>query len=401
MTEIEFHWHGRNREGHAVRGTMQAHTATEVRNHLEAQRIRPLWVWRKWPVRWALRASQPSALQITHFTRQLATLIQAGVPLFQALQLLTQTSDSPHTQTLIRSLEHDLTQGLHFHQALRKHTAFDDLYCNLVAAAELAGMLDTVLNQLADHREKSHALQRQIRAALFYPGIVLAVAIIVLSLLLAFVVPSFEQIFTSFGASLPWLTQAVIDMSHHWFAYSARSLVIGIGCYLALRQHIQKRPTLQRRIDHLWLELPVLGHFIRQTCVARWTRTLATLFSAGIALTTAIEHIEPITGNLAYAAATRDLHRQLLQGRALSQAMAEHPTLFPPMLVQMCAIGEESGALDHMLAKVADHAEQDVQTTVAYLSKLVEPAIMVVLGVLVGGLVMALYLPIFEMGQVV
>lgn len=193
----------------------------------------------------------------------------------------------------------------------------------------------------------------------------------------------------------------MIDLSHHWFSVVGwGALIVGLG-HIALKQSIRKHPDLQHRLDVLWIRLPLIGHFVQQTCLARWTRTLATLFTAGIVLTQAIEHITSITGNWAYAEATRDIHQQILQGRALSQALNTHMEFFPALWVQMCAIGEESGALDRMLSNVADYAEQEVQATVTSLSKLVEPAIMVVLGVLVGGLVMALYLPIFEMGQVV
>ena len=262
-------------------------------------------------------------------------------------------------------------------------------------------MLDSVLLQLAHHREKAHALKRQIRAALFYPSIILMVAAAVLSLLLMFVVPSFEQIFSSFGAQLPWLTQTVIDISHHWFSWMSALLFIASGVRLLFKHQIQSHPQLQHRVDALWLHAPLIGRFIQQTCIARWTRTLATLFGAGIPLIQAISHLENITGNSLYQKATRHIHDQLLQGIALSQAITQHPLLFTPMLMQMSAIGEESGELDHMLGQVATHAENEVEQTVTYLSKLVEPAIMVILGVLVGGLVMALYLPIFEMGQVV
>ena len=230
---------------------------------------------------------------------------------------------------------------------------------------------------------------------------VLAVAVIVLSLLMTFVVPSFEQIFTSFGAELPWLTQVVIQLSHHWLVFALSAIGITSLTGWALREYAGKHPQVRQHLDALWVKTPWVGRFVRQTCIARWTRTLATLFGAGIPLVQAIEQVQPITGNCLYESATQDIHHQLLQGVALSQALAKHPLLFTPMLMQMCAIGEESGALDDMLSKVASHAEAEVEQTVTDLSKLVEPAIMVVLGILVGGLVMALYLPIFEMGQVV
>lgn len=397
----EFQWKGRNREGQWVRGAITADDPSLVYDELVQARIRPVRIWRTWHFEWHRLKPKLNAVQVTQFTRQLATLLQAGVPLFQALDVLSRTTTEPPLLTLISALQSDLSQGLHFHQALQKHTAFDHLYCNLIAAAELAGMLDSVLTQLAQHLEKSQTLKRQIRAALFYPSMVLAVAVIVLSLLMSFVVPSFEQIFTSFGAELPWLTQLVIQLSHHWLVFALSALGITSLTGWALRQYAGKHPQVQQHLDALWIRAPWLGRFVRQTCIARWARTLATLFGAGIPLTQAIEQLQPITGNWLYESATQDIHRQLLQGVALSQALAQHPMLFTPMLVQMCAIGEESGALDDMLSKVASHAEAEVEQTVTYLSKLVEPAIMVVLGVLVGGLVMALYLPIFEMGQVV
>jgi type IV pilus assembly protein PilC len=397
----EFHWQGSDREGRSVKGVITAESKTQVRDQLIQSRIRPIQIRRAWHIRWLKSNHALTDVQVTQLTRQLATLIQAGVPLFQALEVLSQTTPEPAPHALIEALQNDLSQGLHFNQALKKHAAFDALYCNLIAAAEMAGMLDSVLLQLAHHREKIQTLKRQIRAALFYPSIVLAVAVVVLSLLLMFVVPSFEQIFSSFGAQLPWLTQTVIDISHHWFSWMSALLLIAGGVRLLFKHQIQSHPKLQHRIDALWLQAPLIGRFMQQTCIARWTRTLATLFGAGIPLAQAISHLENITGNCLYQEATHRIHDQLLQGIALSQALTQHPLLFTPMLMQMCAIGEESGQLDHMLCQVATHAENEVEQTVTYLSKLVEPAIMVVLGILVGGLVMALYLPIFEMGQVV
>ena len=397
----EFQWKGRNREGQWVRGVITANDKSLVYDELAQARIRPVRIWRSWHFEWHRSAPKLNAAQVMQFTRQLATLIQAGVPLFQALDVLSRTTNEPAVLALLSTLQSDLSQGLRFHQALQKHTAFDHLYCNLIAAAELAGMLDSVLAQLAQHLEKSQTLKRQIRAALFYPCMVLAVAVIVLSLLMTFVVPSFEQIFTSFGAELPWLTQVVIQLSHHWLVFALSAIGITSLTGWALREYAGKHPQVRQHLDALWVKTPWLGRLVRQTCIARWTRTLATLFGAGIPLVQAIEQVQPITGNWLYESATQDIHHQLLQGVALSQALAKHPLLFTPMLMQMCAIGEESGALDDMLSKVASHAEAEVEQTVTDLSKLVEPAIMVVLGILVGGLVMALYLPIFEMGQVV
>lgn len=403
MPERLFHWRGRDREGRVVTGQMHAQHRTQVQAHLEAQRIRPTHIRTRLQFTSTVfgPSRRASAVEVTQLTRQLATLIQAGVPLFQALQVLTQSATTPVLRELTQALQHDLSQGMAFHQALQNHLEFDAFYCHLVAAAEFSGTLDAVLTQLAQHREKSDALARQIRAALFYPCIVIAVAMAVMSLLMAFVVPSFEEIFLSFGAELPWLTQSVIHLSHLWLTYFLISLVVCMCATLGWRHVLQTHDHLVLRRDALLLKTPWVKHLIQQSCVARWTRTMATLFAAGVPLTQALAYTRPVTGNRMYELATHDMAQQLLSGHTLSQGLGAHGALFPALLVQMCAIGEESGALEHMLSKMADMAEQDLHTSVTYLSKLVEPTLMLILGLGVGVLVMALYLPIFQMGQVV
>ena len=262
-------------------------------------------------------------------------------------------------------------------------------------------MLDTMLERLANHLEKSEALRTTIRSALIYPSAVLTIAGLVLVLILVFVVPAFQNIFASFGAELPWLTQAVIALSEGLQRYGLWLLTLtGLSAW-GLKQLIARRTDWQRYLHRLLLRIPIAGPLTRHACTARWTRTLATLFAAGVPLTEALEAVQSVTNHLLFQAATQSIQAQLIQGQSLSHALDSTDDLFPPMVVQMCAIGEESGALDHMLEKTAEHYEREVDSTVARLSTLLEPFIMVVLGLLIGGLVMALYLPIFQLGQVV
>ena len=264
-----------------------------------------------------------------------------------------------------------------------------------------AGMLDTALERIAHHREKSHALQIALRSALVYPCTVLVIALVVMALLLSFVVPAFQTIFASFGAELPALTRGVIALSEAWQTGGWWVLLALVGLVWAAHRYIRQHLRWQYWRDAALLRLPVAGHLIRHACLARWTRTLTTLFAAGVTLTDALEAVQGVTGNLRYAHATQSVQTQLMRGLSLAQALAQEEDLFEPLVVQMCAVGEESGALEHMLDKTALHYERDVETTVARMATLLEPLIMVVLGVLIGGMVMALYLPIFQLGQVV
>ena len=262
-------------------------------------------------------------------------------------------------------------------------------------------MLDTLLDRIAHHREKAEALRSSLRSALIYPTAVLVIAVVVMALLLSFVVPAFEGIFKSFNAELPALTRFVIGLSSGWQRHGWTLLLLVLLAIWALQQWAKRSTTLQWRLHGWVLHLPIAGTLVRQACMARWTRTLATLFAAGITLTDALDAVKGVAGNLHYQAATESMHTQLMQGRSLAQALESTNGLFSPMVVQMCAIGEESGALDRMLDKTAEHYEREVAATVAKLSTLMEPFIMVVLGLLIGGLVVALYLPIFQLGQVV
>ncbi len=404
MAKRRFAWRGVNRQGEIQNGMLDADTSEEVNHELKQQRIRATRIQRQFDLpSWLQLKTQPrvSARAITQFTRQLATLLHAGVPLLQAFDILGRGEGNAVLKALIRELRTQVEGGVALNQALRQHAAFDALYCNLVAVGELAGMLDTMLERLANHLEKSEALRTTIRSALIYPSAVLAIAGLVLVLILVFVVPAFQNIFASFGAELPWLTQVVIALSEGLQHFGLGVLVLtGLAAWW-LKRRVQQRTSWRRHVHRMLLRLPIAGPLTRNACTARWTRTLATLFAAGVPLTEALDAVQGVTGHLLFQEATQGIQAQLIQGQALSRALEGSEGLFPPMVVQMCAIGEESGALDHMLEKTAEHYEREVDRTVARLSTLLEPFIMVVLGLLIGGLVMALYLPIFQLGQVV
>jgi type IV pilus assembly protein PilC len=397
-----FIWQGNNRQAQVVRGTMTAGSKREVMDALQQQRIRVTHVRRQIErPTWLMPQPRVRAQDITFVTRQLATLLQSGVPLLQAFDIIAKGTRQPALQSLLQDLRQRVEGGQALHQALRQHTVFDALFCNLVAAAEMAGMLDTVLEQIAHHREKSHALHIALRSALVYPCTVLVIALVVMALLLSFVVPAFQTIFASFGAELPALTRGVIALSEAWQTGGWWVLLALAGLVWAAHRYSRQHLRWQYWRDAALLRLPVAGHLIRHACLARWTRTLTTLFAAGVTLTDALEAVQGVTGNLRYAHATQSVQTQLMRGLSLAQAIQQQEDLFEPLVVQMCAIGEESGALEHMLDKTALHYERDVETTVARMATLLEPFIMVVLGLLIGGMVMALYLPIFQLGQVV
>ncbi len=404
MANHRYAWRGIDREGKVVAGDMYADSSNTVRYTLKQQRIRATRVQRHYAVPpWLKLPNQAkiSAHDITRLTRQLATLLHAGVPLLQALHLLERGESATALKSMLRELHGQIEGGMALSKALQQHTSFDALYCNLVAVGELAGMLDSMLERLASHLEKSEALRSSIRTALVYPTAVLGIAATVLILILLFVVPAFQNIFSSFGAELPWLTRVVIALSEGVEQHGLLLLSLFIVITWWFRWLLSKRLHWRHHLHGWLLRLPLAGPLTRNACTARWTRTLATLFSAGVPLTDALEAVQGVTGHLWFQTATQNIRNQLIQGRALSQALDRHDGLFPSMVVQMCAIGEESGALDHMLEKTAEHYEIEVDSTVARLSTLLEPFIMVVLGLLIGGLVMALYLPIFQLGQVV
>ena len=404
MADHRYVWRGIDRQGKVVTGETHAETSAAVRQLLREQRIRATRIQRQFTAPTWLRFNtkpRASARKLTQFTRQLATLLQAGVPLLQAFVILNRGESNAAMKAIIQELYARIEGGMALNQALRQHAEFDALYCNIVAAGELAGMLDTLLERLAHHLEKSEALRTTIRSALVYPSAVLGIAGSVLVVILVFVVPAFQSIFASFGAELPLLTQWVIALSEGLQRYGLGVLVLLGVSTVCLRRWLQQRIHWQRYLHGLLLRTPIAGPLTRHACTARWTRTLATLFAAGVPLTDALEALQGVTGHLLFLSATQSIQAQLMQGRSLSHALENTQGLFPSMVGHMCAIGEESGTLEHMLEKTAEHYEREVDSTVAQLSTLLEPFIMVVLGLLIGGLVMALYLPIFQLGQVV
>ncbi len=404
MAERHYAWRGVDREGKVVTGNMTAISPEAVRNQLKQQRIRATRIQRQYEFpKWLKLQTEAriSTRDITQFTRQLATLLHAGVPLLQAIHLLERGESKATLQSMLHDLHRDIEAGMALSQALQQHASFDALYCNLVAVGELTGMLDTMLERLANHLEKSEALRLSIRTALVYPTAVLSIAVSVTVLILLFVVPAFQNIFASFGAELPRLTRWVIALSEAIEDYGLLLLGVGIASVWGIKWQLNKRWHWRHHVHGWLLRTPIAGPLTRHACTARWTRTLATLFSAGVPLADALEAVQGVTGHLWFQVATQNIRQHLIQGHALSHALDSTEGLFPNMVVQMCAIGEESGALDHMLEKTAEHYEREVDSTVARLSTLLEPFIMVVLGLLIGGLVMALYLPIFQLGQVV
>ncbi len=404
MTKRRFIWRGVNREGKIVTGDMSTDTPHAVRQQLQQQRIRATRIQRQYelPTWLKLHVKQRlSARDIAQFTRQLATLLHAGIPLLQALDILKGGENNATLKSMLIALHTDIEGGIALSHALRTHPNFDALYCNLIAVGELTGMLDVMLDRLANYLEKSEALRTTLRTALVYPSAVMSIATVVLILILLFVVPAFQNIFASFGAELPWLTRWVMAMSQGLQEYGLILLMAVTATTWWTRQQLHKRMHWRRHWHRWLLRIPVVGALSSDACTARWARTLATLFTAGVPLTEALEAIQDVTTNVLFQEATQSIRTQIIEGHALSQALESTKGLFPNMLVQMCSIGEESGALDHMLVKTAEHYEREVESTVARLSTLLEPFIMVVLGLLIGGIVMALYLPIFQLGQVV
>jgi len=354
MVKHRYTWQGVDRLGMRIKGEMRADASEAVVEQLRQQRIRATRVQREfeWPQWLSVTRQRPaSANDITQFTRQLATLLHAGVPLLQALTILECGEPQPALKAIVHTLHNQIENGMALHQALHQHAEFDALYCNLVAVGELAGMLDVMLERLANHLEKSESLRTTLRSALVYPCAVLGIAVTVLVLILVFVVPAFENIFASFGAELPWLTRCVMALSQGVQNYGVWLTLVTACTAWWLKREIQRRTPWRRRLHALLLHLPIAGPLTRHACAARWTRTLATMFAAGVPLTEALEAVQGVTGHLLFQSATQTIQAQLVQGHALSQALENTQGLFPNMVVQMCAIGEESGALDHMLKK--------------------------------------------------
>lgn len=401
-TKLEtFIWEGKNKQGEILKGESNAFNISIVKTDLRRQGIVPLKVKKKTAPLLSFLKRDVTPKDVTIITRQLATMLSAGIPLVQAFELTIRGQNNLGVQNLLTSIKNDVEAGSPFADALVKHPKyFNDLYCNLVRAGEHSGSLDVMLGRIATYKEKMESLKAKIRKALVYPAAVLAVAFIVTTILLVFVVPQFEALFKGFGSDLPALTKFVIQMSDFFKQYWIMMFgIIGAGIFGLIKAR-QTIPAVAYGIDQLMLRLPVLGEILTKAIIARYARTLATTFSAGLPLVDALKAVSGAAGNLIYSHAILRIRDGVSTGQQLQLSM-QTTRLFPAMVIQMVAIGEESGTLETMLSKVADFYEEEVDNAVDSLSSLLEPFILVILGVLVGGLVVAMYLPIFKLGSAV
>ncbi|MGW8390799.1 type II secretion system F family protein [Pseudoduganella sp. HUAS MS19] len=395
--EQVFTWEGKDKTGKTVRGEMRAGGEAVVNVTLRRQGIMVTKIKKK-----VYRSGKKvTEKDLTLFTRQLATMMKAGVPLLQAFDIVGKGHANPSVSKLVLDLRADIETGTSLNMAFRKYPLyFDPLFCNLVAAGEQAGILEDLLTRLAIYKEKTLAIKAKIKSALTYPIAVLAVAFIVTSVIMIWVVPAFKEVFSSFGADLPAPTLFVMAISEYFVKYWYLIFgTLGAGLYFFF-QSWKRSEKMKASMDRLLLKVPVFGDVIRKATVARWTRTLSTMFAAGVPLVESLDSVGGAAGNSVYMEATKKIQTEVSTGTSLTVAM-QNSDVFPSMVTQMVAIGEESGALDSMLGKVADFYEEEVDEAVAQLSSLMEPMIMVILGVVIGGLVVAMYLPIFKLGSVV
>ncbi len=397
VKELVFEWEGRDKNGKIVRGEIRAGGEAAVSASLRRQGIMVTKVKRR-------RISGGGSIKqkdISVFTRQLATMMKAGVPLLQAFDIVARGSTNPKMTRLLTDIRSDVETGTSLSAAFRKHPMyFDALYCNLVEAGEAGGILEQLLDRLAIYQEKTLAIKSKIKSALMYPVAVIVVAFVVLTVIMIWVIPAFKDVFRSFGADLPAPTLAVIAMSEFFLAYWAVMLFVGVGGGYMFMQTWRRSEKMQMAMDRLLLRIPVFGALIEKSVVARWTRTLSTMFAAGVPLVEALDSVGGASGNLVFAQATEKIQKDVSTGSALTTSM-QTTGVFPNMVLQMAAIGEESGSLDHMLAKAAEFYEEEVDDMVKGLSSLMEPFIIVILGTLIGGIVVSMYLPIFKLGAVV
>ncbi|MCG7898931.1 MAG: type II secretion system F family protein [Candidatus Thiodiazotropha weberae] len=395
-----FTWEGTDKKGSRLSGEARATDANMVKADLRRQGVTPIKV-RKKPVSIFSKKKKITSADVTVFSRQLATMMSAGVPMVQAFDIVGRGHENPSMQELVLTIKADVEGGTALADALKKHPLhFEDLFVNLVRAGEHAGVLETLLHKIATYKEKTESIKAKIKKALFYPAAIVAAAIIVTAILLIFVIPQFEALFSNFGAELPAFTQMVVSMSH--FVRDKWWIILGISfiaVYLFINTWKRSR-KLRHTIDRILLKVPVIGMILNKSAIARFSRTLATMSAAGVPLVEALDSVAGATGNVVYSDAVMRMREDVATGQSLQLAMKQR-NLFPNMVVQMVSIGEESGSLDDMLNKVADFYEEQVDNAVDAMSSLMEPLIMVVLGTLVGGLVIAMYLPIFKMGTAI
>jgi len=397
IKDLVFEWEGKDKNGKIVRGEMRAGGEAMVSASLRRQGILTTKVKKR-------RLSGGKSIKqkdIAVFTRQLATMMKAGVPLIQSFDIVARGSSNPKMTRLLTDIRSDVETGTSLSASFRKHPLyFDALYCNLVEAGEAGGILEALLDRLAIYQEKTMALKNKIKSALIYPVAVLVVAFVVLAIIMIFVIPAFKDVFSSFGANLPAPTLFVIGLSEvfvkYWYLIFG---VIGGGGYFFFESW-KRSVRMQKAMDRLLLRVPVFGDLVNKSCIARWTRTLSTMFAAGVPLVEALDSVGGASGNAVFQEATEQIQKDVSTGSALTTSM-QTTGVFPTMVIQMCAIGEESGALDQMLGKAAEFYEDEVDEAVKGLSSLMEPFIIVILGTLIGGIVVSMYLPIFKLGQVV
>jgi type IV pilus assembly protein PilC len=400
MSKTSFLWEGTDRKGNRVKGKSMASNEATVRADLRRQGVVPSRI-RKQSAGLFKGTARITPGDIAIFSRQLSTMLAAGIPLVQAFEIVGSGHENVAMQKLIMAIKGDVEGGSALAEALAKHPLyFDDLFVNLVEAGEQAGALESLLDKVATYKEKTEAIKKKIKKALTYPAAVLVVAFVVTIILLVFVIPAFEDLFKGFGADLPAFTRMVIDLSlfvrnQGWIL----AIMIGAAIYAFLYFKKRSRP-MRHFLDRVALKTPIIGPILQKASIARYARTLSTMFSAGVPLVEALESVAGATGNIVYEVGVLQMKDEVATGQRLQQAM-ENTDLFPNMVIQMIAVGEESGSLDEMSAKVADFYEEDVDNAVDNLSSLLEPMIMSILGVLVGGLVVAMYLPIFKMGSVI
>ena len=394
--DFAFVWEGKDKTGKLTKGEIRAPGEASVSAYLRRQGINVTKIKRL-----RNKGKAISAKDITLFTRQLAVMMKSGVPLLQAFDIVGKGHSNPSVARLVLDIKTDVETGSSLQQAFLKFPLyFDALYCNLIGAGEAAGILDALLERLATYMEKTQALKSKIKSALFYPVSIIVVAFLITAVIMIFVIPAFKELFEGFGAKLPAPTLVLMAISdvfvNYWYLIFGG---IGGGLY-AFFYFWKRNKKMQDTMDKLVLKLPIFGELIRKATIARWTRTLATMFAAGVPLVESLDSVAGAAGNAVYFNATKVIQREVSTGSGLTVAM-QNTGIFPSMVLQMCAIGEEAGSLDAMLSKVADFYEAEVDDAVAAISSLMEPVIMVVLGTLIGGMVIAMYLPIFKMGEVI
>ena len=394
--DIRYSWEGKDKSGKAVKGEIRSAGTAIASAQLRRQGIQVSSIKKT-------RSGGKAVTEkdITLFTRQLATMLKAGVPLLQSFDIVGKGHSNPSVARMLMDIKAEVETGSSLEMAFRKYPLqFDDLFCNLIGAGEAAGILDNLLDKIATYKEKVQAIKSKIKSALFYPVSIIVIAFVITAVIMIFVIPAFKELFKSFGADLPTPTLVIMAISD-WFVawWWAIFTILGGGLY-GFFYFWKRNKKMQRTMDILVLKLPLFGELIRKATIARWTRTLATMFAAGVPLVESLDSVAGAAGNAVYYDATKLIQREISTGNSMTSAMT-NSGVFPNMVLQMMSIGEESGAIDTMLNKVADFYEAEVDDAVDALSSLMEPVIMVVLGTLIGGMVIAMYLPIFKMGQAV